>query len=496
MQDNSQHPVVIQGGMGVAVSNWRLAKAVSECGQLGVVSGTFLDNVMARRLQDGDPDGAVRRALKHFPSQNVANRLLELYFIDGGRTEQAPYKRVPMHGMNAPQNLIDLTVAANFVEVFLAKEGHAGLVGINYLTKIDLPTLPSLYGAMLAGVDYVLMGAGIPKAIPAILDRLSVHQAVTLKVDVEGAAAGDMHELSFDTSLYCQDGSPHLRRPTFLAIVSSFTLALSLTKKASGKVDGFVIEHHSAGGHNAPPRGGITVDERGEPIYGPKDEVDLSEFKKLGLPFWVAGSTASFEQLQAAREAGAQGVQVGTAFAYCRESGITDELKTQVLARVLEGTAEIFTDPRASSSGYPFKVVQLDGSLSEDTVYTNRRRICDLGYLRTAYVAENGTVGFRCPGEPIDDFLRKGGQLKDTIGRKCLCNGLMSTVGLPQVQMNAYEEPPLVTAGNSLASIKSFIPEGATSYCARDVLENLLGFSVASAPVRRGHQATVSTVAG
>ncbi len=32
-------PLVIQGGMGVGVSNWRLARAVSSLGQLGVVSG-------------------------------------------------------------------------------------------------------------------------------------------------------------------------------------------------------------------------------------------------------------------------------------------------------------------------------------------------------------------------------------------------------------------------------------------------------------------------
>ena len=56
-------PRVIQGGMGVAVSSWRLASAVARTGQLGLVSGTALDLVLARRLQDGDQDGAARRAL-------------------------------------------------------------------------------------------------------------------------------------------------------------------------------------------------------------------------------------------------------------------------------------------------------------------------------------------------------------------------------------------------------------------------------------------------
>lgn len=39
---------------------------------------------------------------------------------------------------------------------------------------------------------------------------------------------------------------------------------------------------------------------QGEPIYGPKDEVDLDKFKKAvkGLPFWLAGYYARPEKLQ------------------------------------------------------------------------------------------------------------------------------------------------------------------------------------------------------
>ena len=45
------HSLIIQGGMGVAVSDWRLAGAVSSEGQLSVVSGTDIDTVLVRRLQ-------------------------------------------------------------------------------------------------------------------------------------------------------------------------------------------------------------------------------------------------------------------------------------------------------------------------------------------------------------------------------------------------------------------------------------------------------------
>ena len=69
-------PAIIQGGMGVAVSGWRLARAVSAAGQLGVVSGTLLPVVLARRLQLGDPDGELRRALAAFPDPALASAIV------------------------------------------------------------------------------------------------------------------------------------------------------------------------------------------------------------------------------------------------------------------------------------------------------------------------------------------------------------------------------------------------------------------------------------
>jgi len=71
-----QHPIIIQGGMGVAVSDWRLAQAAARLGQLGVVSGTMLAVILARPLQAGDPGGARRTALAQFPLPGSAPRLL------------------------------------------------------------------------------------------------------------------------------------------------------------------------------------------------------------------------------------------------------------------------------------------------------------------------------------------------------------------------------------------------------------------------------------
>ena len=150
-------PKIIQGGMGAGVSDWRLARAVAQTGQLGVVSGTALATILARRLQLGDLDGQIRRALENFPVPGVAERVLVGYYIPGGKSPRAPFKLTPLPNLQPGADYVALTVAANFVEVFLAKEGHAGLVGINFLEKIQFPTLPSLFGAMLAGVDCVLI---------------------------------------------------------------------------------------------------------------------------------------------------------------------------------------------------------------------------------------------------------------------------------------------------------------------------------------------------
>ena len=328
------HPRIIQGGLGAGISNWQLAKAVSQTGNLGVISGTALDSILARRLQLGDPNGDMRRALQHFPEQDIAQRIIDTYYIPNGKAENTPFKLVSMFTDRPRQSTLELTIAANFVEVFLAKEGHDGLVGINLLEKIQLPNLPSLYGAMLAGVDYVLIGAGIPREIPGALDAMAEHCETSLKINLENPSAKEGEKrFSFKPKSVIQTDLPPLKRPTFLAIISSFTLALALIRKSNGKVDGFIIETPTAGGHNAPPRGALRLDENGEPIYGPKDNMDIARVQKLGLPFWLAGSYASPEKLEHLLKQGATGIQVGTAFAFCRESGLDDNIKTDFLDR-------------------------------------------------------------------------------------------------------------------------------------------------------------------
>lgn len=469
-----REPMIIQGGMGVAVSGWRLARAVALAGQLGVVSGTALDVVLARRLQLGDPGGPMRRALAEFPFAETAQRILDKFYIPGGKPGGAPFRQVQALPISPSPEQIELVVAANFVEVFLAGEGHNGLVGVNYLEKIQTPTLPSLYGAMLAGVDYVLMGAGIPRAIPGALDRLSRGERAELPIPVADDTSGATTASPFDPNSFGLGAPPALKRPKFLAIVASAALAAMLARKASGRVDGFVVEGPTAGGHNAPPRGELVLNERGEPVYGPRDEVDLDAMRALGHPFWLAGSYGAPRRVAEALACGASGVQVGTAFAFCIESGLSDDLKRRVLDMSRRDAIAVLTDPAASPTGFPFKVLQLEGTLSDQATYERRRRKCDLGFLRQYYRRPDGTIGWRCPGEPKPSYVRKGGVLSDTVGRKCICNALLANVELGQVRATAGCELPLVTCGDDAAHIAQFAAPDADSYSADDVIRRLL----------------------
>ncbi len=464
-------PRIIQGGMGLGISNWRLARAVSALGQLGVVSGTAIDLILTRRLQAGDAGGHMRRALAAFPDQSMAARVLDRYFVEGGKPAADAFAAKPMVGEKQGTRLEELMVVANFAEVYLAKEGHDGMVGINFLHKIQTPMLPSLLGAMLAGVGVVLIGAGIPLEIPAILDRLAAWKDVEFGLHVTGASTD--HKMTFDPKSLFPDDRPQLSRPLFFPIVSSVTLATMLVKKSKGKVDGLVVEDPTAGGHNAPPRGALKLNDAGEPVYGPRDEVDPAAIAALGLPFWLAGSNGSPEKLQEAIEAGANGIQVGTLFAFCEESGLREDLKKEAIETARRGESEVFRDPSASPTGFPFQVLSVPGTLSEESVYGERRRMCDLGYLREAYEREDGTVGWRCPAEKPEDFVKKGGRAEEAQGRKCLCNSLMANIGLGQVR-GGVEELPLLTCGKDLSGVAKLLEPGRPDYSAREALEFIL----------------------
>jgi len=291
---------------------------------------------------------------------------------------------------------------------------------------------------------------------------------------VEGGTKDDSEMLTFDPRAHFAEAPATVKRPYFLPIIASNSLATMLVRKATGRVDGFVIEAPTAGGHNAPPRVAGVYNERGEPLYGERDVVDLEKMKEHGLPFWLAGSAGTPEKLAEALDAGAAGVQVGTLFAYTDESGISPELKRDVIRQAQEDAIDVLTDGRASPTGFPFKVVQLGGTVSQLPVYQARERVCDLGYLRQPFKRADGRIDYRCAAEPVETYVKKGGCREDTVGRKCLCNALFSTIGMAQARDGGVEEAPLITSGDELKNIRRFIGSDRAGYTAGEVIEWLM----------------------
>jgi NAD(P)H-dependent flavin oxidoreductase YrpB (nitropropane dioxygenase family) len=260
----------------------------------------------------------------------------------------------------------------------------------------------------------------------------------------------------------------------FLAIVSAHTLAAYLAREEATRPDGFVVEGPRSGGHNAPPRGHLVLDEDGQPIFGPRDDADFDKVAKIGLPFWLAGGYSTPELLKQAQLIGAIGVQVGTLFALSAESGFSTVVHEKLLTELAAERLVVRTDPLASPTGFPFKVASLPGTLSEMEIYSARPRLCDLGYLRVPYQRASGSVGYRCPGEPLRNYVRKGGAIDETVGRKCLCNGLMASVGLSQTRSSGYREFPLVTLGANLGGVNEMITIHPQGWTAAKVVSYLL----------------------
>lgn len=470
---------IIQGGMGIYVSNPHLASTTSRHGALGTVSGTAFERVLAHLLQLGDVGGHYRRALEHFQFPEISERILVKYFVKGGKPPDQDFRRVPAFSMTPSRELIELTVAGSFCCVWLAKEGHSGPISVNYLEKLQIPHIYHLTGAMLAGVDFVTMGAGITLQIPPILDAIASGGIPNYRVSVEGSNP-PTRTISFNPRQFFGERFPkELKRPGFLPIVSTDGLAgLMKHKLSAGSIQGFVVELPTAGGHNAPPRGREKVyDAKGQPVYGERDKVAFDKMQALGIPFWVAGSFASPERLVEAQALGAVGIQVGSIFALSEDSGMDPTYRAEMRRQGYRGELVIRTDPTVSPTGYPFKVSQLAGTQSDPVIYAERelRRICDRSALTIPYALANGKVGLRCSSEPVNDYVRKGGKIEDTVGRRCLCNVLFSAVvDSSGAKIGNQDEPPMFTLGDDVSFLPKLMRNENDSYTAVDAIKYLL----------------------
>ena len=413
----------------------RLASAVSRCGGLGVVSGVGIGTCLARRLQDGDRGGNYRRALAAFPVQDLAARILQQYYIEGGRKAGVRYKTMPVPSLSSHVAFDELNAAACFAETWLAKEGHSYPIGLNLLTKLQAQTLPSLLGAMLAGVDVVIMGAGIPVRVPGILDQFAKGEAAHLQVDVTGQAQGEVHMLDLDPARPARNARGRTAPPDFHAdrvVCNAGGDAATAEQRQKWTV---LSSNRRWPAGITPRRAGLKViSDRGEVVWGERDAMDPAGIKALGLPFWLAGARGSPEGLANALAVGASGVQVGTAFAFCRESAIRDDIKRDALALAQAGKLEVRSDPTASPTGFPFKVCATAGIADgRPGVYEAAADLRGAGICGNPIPCRAAGVGWRCAAEPVEQHVAKGGTIESTIGRKCLCSGLSATIGIADI---------------------------------------------------------------
>jgi nitronate monooxygenase len=77
----------------------------------------------------------------------------------------------------------------------------------------------------------------------------------------------------------------------------------------------------------------------------------------------------------------------------------------------------------------------------------------------------------------VANYVAKGGNIEETVGRKCLCNALMANIGHQQTRKDGSVEPALVTIGDDLNTVVQFMAPARASYSAADVVASLLSLS-------------------
>lgn len=332
IKDKKIRVPIIQGGMGVGVSLHPLASAVALEGGLGIVSSAGLDRVVSKR------------------KGKKAN-----------------------------------TYEAAYEEVSLAKSS-GGYAGINIMIALASSYEDSVRGALDAGADAIISGAGLPLNLPAIK-----HPKDTALIPIVSSARA--------LELICRKWERLRYRP-----------------------DAVVLEGPLAGGHLGFRADQVELECNTLENLFPSVK-DIS--KKYGdFPVIVAGGIYTHDDIVRFLKMGADGVQMGTRFLATYESSATDKYKQAVINA---GENDIIvTDKPGSPCGLPMRLIK------QSPMYVSaQKRLrppkCDKGYVLLKDSQGNYT---RCPAKDSNEEYF------------CICNGLLSSAGY-----NSEEEEPLYTVG-------------------------------------------------
>ena len=341
---------IIQGGMGVGVSLHPLASAVAREGGLGIVSSACLDRLLSRRT---------------------------------GRKYN--------------------THDAAYEEVSLAKAA-GGLAGINIMGALVRDYTDSVRGALDAGADAIISGAGLPLTLPAI-------------------------QPPRDTAL--------------IPIVSSaraLDIICKKWEKLGYRPDAVVLEGPLAGGHLGFRMDQIDLESNAlENLFPPVKETAM---KYGDFPVLVAGGIYTHDDIVRFIRMGADGVQMGTRFLATEESSATEEYKQAVLNARREDIV-VAHDP-GSPCGLPFRVLR-QSPMYVSAQKRQRPPKCDKGYVLLKDREGRFTL---CPAKESNEH------------HFCICNGLLSSAGY-----NPDKEEPLYTVGTNahridqIVSVKSLMGE-------------------------------------
>lgn len=459
---------LIAGGMGPYMSNPHYTKRMSQLGCLGTVSGLASDTLIAWLLQKGDKDAL--HVLENSPFPEIAERVIKAYYVEGGIPKDQDFKVVPMVTTKPTQLSYDLQICGSYALVALSKKGHDFPVSINFMEKIQRTHLPSIVGAMAAGVDYITMGAGIPTQIPDILENIINNKPISYKVDQYGLGNKKI-DMSFIPEKYFGKKLIFSNEPGLIPIISSHTLAEFLLKSSSGKkwIKMFVGETELSGGHKKRPRKSLTLNNDKEPIYGPMDQIDFQKIIDMGVPTYAAGDFATPEARRLIKKLGGAGIQFGTIGEFSDDSGLRRDLK--ILGRKLgyRGELKVLNNPFVSPTGFVFSIILLEGTLTDDIIFPNRERKCKHGYLSMPIEISPGNIIYLCPAENLQNYNNKGGKLPYAAQTMCLCSGLTANTELYQ-----GKEFPVLTGGKNLSFFRHLMSHEDDSYNNEDVVNYLL----------------------
>ncbi len=334
---------IVQGGMGVGVSLHPLARAVAREGGLGIVSSACLDRLVSRRHD----------------------------------------KRVSAY-------------EAAYEEVSLAR-AEGGFAGINIMCALVRDYEDSVRGALDAGADAIISGAGLPLSLPVI-------------------------QPARDTAL--------------IPIVSSgraLELICRKWERLGARPDAVVVEGPLAGGHL-----GFRIEQ--VDLAENRLESLLPEVKEMArrfgdFPVIAAGGIYTHEDITRFLALGADGVQMGTRFLATEESSASDAYKNAVV-RSTEDDIIVAHDP-GSPCGLPFRVIK-QSPMYVSALARARKPRCDKGYV---LLKDSEGKFTRCPAKESNEH------------HFCICNGLLSSAGY-----NPDKEEALYTVGTNAWRVREVVP--------------------------------------